>query len=302
MARTVIVAVLAISLLLLSGTALARQASESGPPELTTPLTSTLIGARAGSFAHFQFDFRSGIIVEAQPAMALTFGAFGFRVFHDGTEVGKGQRQADDPNQLVFTLTGQPTGTYLVQVFNYLQDSLVTYTIRPVGGVRPVLENLPGGATPEAAAPLGGTVSTSLVGNRAGSFAFYTLEYTGEESKDLEFILSFSPWDPISAMGVGMNIYKGRTLVTSVNQTTRPGQMVLTLTDGDPGTYILQLYNYTPGMSMSYHLETRGLVARPSLPTPTPSPSPTMAPPAPEEPGPAPAEEEEEVTEPDSGG
>lgn len=301
MIRPVTLTVLAALLLLLSGTALARQASESGPPELTTPITGTLVGDRAGSFAHFQFEFRSGIVVEAQPALALTFGAFGFRVFHDGAEVGMGQRQADSPNQLVFTLTGQPTGSYLVQVFNYLPDSVVTYTIRTVGGVRPVRETSPGGTTPESAAALGGAITTSLMGSRAGSFAFYTLEYTGEENNDLDFRLSFRPSDPISAMGVGMNIYKGRTLVTGVNQTESPGLMVVTLTDGDPGTYVLQLYNYTPGMVMSYQLETRGLVSRPTIPTPTPSPPPTLAPPAPEEPGPPPEGGEEEVVEPDSG-
>lgn len=110
-------------------------------------------------------------------------------------------------------------------------------------------------AAEPSAAPLQPEQSGKLTGDRGGAFDRYRFTYPSDGPKvTLELQVR-----PANAKGVGMRLYGPRGEVTDRVPT-------------EPGDYLLQVYNYEPGLAAEYTLVARGLPAQPAAAAPAGSP------------------------------
>lgn len=142
-------------------------------------------------------------------------------------------------------------------------------------------------------APVGGT----LTGSNAGSFDYYAIDYPGDDVV-VRIVVQFAPGDPATLAGVGFNVYgpAGFDVGESTPTGDEDGREDLSHSESDPTRWLVQVYNYIEGVTVSYTIAAEGLPAPAATPTPAPPPTPTPAEPAPTpaEPAPTPAEPVEE--------
>jgi len=138
----------------------------------------------------------------------------------------------------------------------------------------------PDGQSPSTAFPLSTTLSGTLTGSTGGAFAYYTFSYPGDGSQGT-VALSFSPGDQATANGFGVSLWQaGSLLATTSGLSSTLGANSLTFSSTTPGPILAQVYNYNPGVPVSYQIGLSGVsqsapVATPSAATaPTPSTAP----------------------------
>jgi hypothetical protein len=114
-----------------------------------------------------------------------------------------------------------------------------------------------------------------LTGNRAGTFAYYTLEYPGD-LRVVTIELHFAPADPVTRLGFGFNVYGpgGFAIGQGAADTEDDGEPVqLQYSDANRATWLVQVYNYIPGHQVSYSLVAGGLPEAQVEPAPSPAPT-----------------------------
>jgi len=118
-------------------------------------------------------------------------------------------------------------------------------------------------------------VSGALVGNRGGAFAYYKIEYPGD-NRVVSVELSVSPGDPAAMKGIVLKLYNasGSELGLAV-----PIDKGLAVPYGDTtqGTWLVQVGNYLHGTVVNYTLVAKGLPAA-AAPTTAPVSAPAAAP------------------------
>jgi len=229
------------------------------------PVSGTLAGNRAGAFAYYTIDYpgnRHVVTIELRftPNDPLTTSGIGFNVYGpDGYVIGHGKpNRTADVGLLKLRWSDKTEGTWLVQVYNYLPDRRISYTIEAQG--------LP--VSPESSA------SGTLLGRHMGRFEYYTIEYPGDHY-EMTIELEFVPADPIMCKGVGFSVFgPGVSLVGkgSLHYNAGTGVWKLVYSDEDAASLLVQVYNYIPGRAVSYTLLARGLPLSLGAPTPTPMP------------------------------
>lgn len=100
----------------------------------------------------------------------------------------------------------------------------------------------------------------TLVGSRAGAFRNYQIDYSGS-SETLNVMLIVENFDPVMSEGVGFTIYaeengEGFSL-DGVQSDDSPMIWEVTFTSGSESELQIQIYNYVPGMAMTYSLTTK---------------------------------------------
>lgn len=125
--------------------------------------------------------------------------------------------------------------------------------------------------------------SGMLTGNRAGSFAYYTIHYPGD-LRVVSIELEFAPADPVTRLGVGLNVYgPGGYLIGQTGEEEPVSEdKVLTVrySDTNEATWLVQVYNYIPNHTVSYAVTAKGLPeVTPTGPVTTPQPSDEPQPP-----------------------
>ena len=91
-----------------------------------------------------------------------------------------------------------------------------------------------------------------LVGDGGGAYDTYTL--TAEETGEVELTMHYAPDDAVIGAGVGFNVYGPSGKVASGRYTGTHGQRTATF-DVTAGTdYSVQVFNYLPGVTISYNL------------------------------------------------
>ncbi len=112
-----------------------------------------------------------------------------------------------------------------------------------------------------------------LVGNRAGSFAYYDIEYPGD-GRIITIQLDMAPGDPAALPGLGFNVYgfNGYWIGEGTQALDKEDRKVLRWADHNPGPWLIQVYNYLDGVPVNFHLEVSGL----PVPPPTPTSAPTI--------------------------
>jgi energy-coupling factor transporter ATP-binding protein EcfA2 len=192
------------------------------------------------------------------------------RVLLDGTDVGGGSPTAT-PGVLQFTLPQNPAGTAVVQVFAFDPSTAVGFTIA-TAGLPAGLPNGPaaGNNSAAAAAPIDGSLSATLPPDTGGSFAYFTFPSPGA-SPPSTVTLTYSPADATVDQAVGFNVVDrwGNFIATAI-QPKGQNLVAATLTadlsrvPGEPLT--IQVYNYAPGVPITYRLSVTGLL--PAAPAP----------------------------------
>lgn len=240
--------------------------AENAYPELVNkvPASGTLVGNRAGAFDYYTIDYPGDyrvVTIELHfvPADPVTKLAFGFNVYGpNGYVIGRGAEQDEDaegPVQLQYSDGHE--AMWLVQVYNYLHNYPVSYSLVVNGLPEP---SLPSPApTPTAASEVESPpeldlqIAGALVGSRAGSFAFYELDYDGDGS-EVALKMTFTPDDPVIARGVGLVVYGPSGEVARGQPTGRPGERELAFASDQPGSYLIQVFNYIEGAVITYSI------------------------------------------------
>jgi hypothetical protein len=148
--------------------------------------------------------------------------------------------------------------------------ALISLTFALVGaGLVIGLAGAAGNDTPEGALPLMNPTAGALTGNRGGAFAFYRFDYTGKNHV-AQLTLHFSPDDTVVHPAIGVTVYApdGTAYTSSITDTL--GLQQVRFASSLAGRYLVQVYNYGPGYTVSYSLTAQG-IAVPAAPTPTPS-------------------------------
>lgn len=119
----------------------------------------------------------------------------------------------------------------------------------------------PDGKTAATAIPLSTSTgaSGSLTGSGAGAFVNYTFDYPGDGSVGTVTI-SASPADQAVENAVGVNVYQAGSRLATMNAISpTPGTNSVTFSSSTRGPALVQVYNYDPGVTVSYHLSLSGV-------------------------------------------
>ncbi len=116
----------------------------------------------------------------------------------------------------------------------------------------------------------------SVLGSRAGAFAYYSLEYPGNASV-ITIELDMAPGDPAAQLGLGFHVYglNGYLIGSGRRSDDKVDRKVLMWADRTRGPWLIQVYNYLEGYPVSFHLQVTGLPA--PAPTPLPVTEPSQA-------------------------
>lgn len=139
--------------------------------------------------------------------------------------------------------------------------------------------------SPDAPVPLYNeqAVSGTVTGNRGGAFAYYRIDYPGDQSV-VTIELRYVPADPVTSSGVGFNVYGANGFVIGQGQTVTDtggsGIFQLPYSDNNRATWLVQVFNYIPNHSVSYIISAEGLPNHGAPVAPTAVPAVSPAPPA----------------------
>ena len=114
--------------------------------------------------------------------------------------------------------------------------------------------------------------SGRLLGSGGGAFSMR--RFITSARADLTVLLTYTPDDPIIARGVGLRVLDatGHPLGEGINVTGRVGERTLSFT-AEPGkAYLVQVYNYMPGVPLAYTLLARGVTSTAGIATPASDP------------------------------
>jgi len=282
------VALAAVLVLGVAGVALGQDAVQPAPRTLVggAMLSGSLVGNSAGSFDYFVINYPGGsqvvtIEVRFAPGDPAVLAGVGFNVYGPaGFDVGESLPTGDNDGVERLVHSEEDATTWLIQVYNYIPDVTVSYTIgttglpetatpaptTPMPDATPAPTGTPGatetpaatpGMTPEAtetAMPgLTGSVSASLIGSGGGAFDRYPLEYAGD-NVEVTVRLNFAPDDAVISPGVGFTIYGPSGQEVVGQPTGDPGVREATFALEEAGAYIVQVHNYIEGLEIGYTL------------------------------------------------
>jgi hypothetical protein len=137
-----------------------------------------------------------------------------------------------------------------------------------------VIAQFPSRADAPQALVNGQWLSGVLIGNRAGTFAYFTINYPGNGNV-VTVELRFVSADPVTASGVGLNVYGPNAFVIGqgapMQDTGGEGALQVRWADHSAATWLVQVYNYIPNCKVDYRIVATG------LPAPQPTPTVTVA-------------------------
>jgi len=254
------------------GTVAAAASSAEMPFSLSDghPVGSALTGSAAGAFDYYALTYpgdESVVTIELRfvPGDPVTSSAVGFNVYGpSGYVIGQGLPVEDTGGDGLLQLdySDSNPATWLIQVYNYLPDLPVNYTIW-VEGLSEVVEQAPEqpatAPEPETEVALLAPTRSTLVGSPAGAFDLFTIDYPGDDSL-ASIELWFVPADPVTSAAVGFNVYlpDGRSLGqgAACQDTGGDGLLRLDYSDYDPTTLHVQVFNYLDGAPLYYVLSS----------------------------------------------
>lgn len=242
----------------------------SQPTPLAPAFTAALPGARGGGFHYYRFSYpgdgsTARVMITFYPSDPAVANGFGLIIFQDGQQVGSLGGSANYClGAIDTTVSSYSSSPMLVQVYNYVPNMTVSYTLMVVGVYAwPV--STPDNRLAERAFPFPdvsrgpGLVTGSIAGDPGGSFNYFT--YTPPDLRRLNLGLTFYPADNVTGNGFGMNLYRAGLLVASANvpyttaqQTSCGRTFMLTYQPVSLEPLLIQVFNYTPRWTVQYAL------------------------------------------------
>lgn len=274
--------VLGIAAVALAATPDGKTAATAIPLPVSVSASGTLTGTEEGSFAYYEFDYPGDgstgtITLNVTPTDSNTTNAVGVNLYQNGVTLRSLNALGSTSGSNTGLFSSTTAGPVLVQVYNYLPGQTATYlfSITGAGTTSPVTPReamavapstpVPatgsGGATPESAFPLLAAVNASgtLAGDSNGSFYYYTFDYPGKGSL-ATVKLDVTPTDPNLTNAVGVNLYQNGTNLQALNALgTVSGTNFTTFSSQTAGPVTIQVYNYLPGETATYHLTISGV-------------------------------------------
>ncbi|HVC32650.1 MAG TPA: hypothetical protein VNL16_03985 [Chloroflexota bacterium] len=276
--------ILFVGLILLTPSlAFAANDSAQSPMALSAATNSAsdiLVGSTGGAYRYYQFRYQGGnapvlVSLSFQPAFeGSTNQAFGFNLYgpsglsFQGTWTGNNGNTAT----IQYTLTNPAAMDVLTQVYNYTNGMQVNYTLTVSGlsggsatGLVATTNTTPGQAL--NVTTINATLGGSIVGNAAGAFQFYNLRYPGGNAP-LTITMNATPVYNAQGQAYGFNVYRANpltgntTLVASAVPTAgdvNSSTVTATVTEPSATVYQLQVFNYWPGVAVSYGINATGL-------------------------------------------
>ncbi|HEY3082669.1 MAG TPA: hypothetical protein VGM69_22510 [Chloroflexota bacterium] len=252
-----------------------EQAIHPQTRDLTTG--GILPGNSGGSFHYYKLDYPGGrtnltITLGYSPLRATSEQAVGFQLYRSNPNASGGADQVGTSSQTGrdqtsategFTLQADDAEQYLLQVFNYLPDTEISYTLIITGMTGPIAE--PGDLSDPARALVldASTIAarSNLPGSAGGRFHYYLLQYPGgsrevrvtvtfEAAGVAESEVGFNVWKDAERAGVAQGILgaKGKRTAT------------LTVNQADARAFGIQVFNYSQaGQSVDYTISVTGL-------------------------------------------
>lgn len=232
-------------------------------PTLDRARSSTLVGDSAGAFDQYILKHPGGgqsinLQMTYRPVHPNAELGIGFKVYgENGKLVGVSRKVSGTGGVLELALTTNRATQYLVQVQNYYPGFRMSYTLDPQGlaaAAGPAPQPTAEAGTAQNPGRLVNLAQGQVAGNRAGSFDYYRLE--GQPDESIWIKMTYQPTNAVIAPGVGFNVYRGSQRLAQ-GQTLEENRTGLwaNLIPGESGTYLVQVYNYIPGVLVDYELE-----------------------------------------------
>lgn len=127
------------------------------------------------------------------------------------------------------------------------------------------------GSSPSAAISMTSSASGSVTGAPTGAFEYFTFNYPSSLPTGT-LTMNFSPADPVTANGVGVDLWQNGSEIASMNGVggSVAGTNSVSVYSGAAGPVLVQVYNYNPGVPVSFQLSLNGVpVAQPAAPAPS---------------------------------
>lgn len=260
----------------LTATALAaapdgRSAATALPLSTTQPVSGTLVGSTAGSYAYYSIAYPGDGSIGT---LGLTFSpteqwianAIGLTIYQNGSQLTTTNGLSATPGQQTLTFSSTTPGPVLVQVYDYWPGTPVSYQLA-LSGVSPLATPIlptatptpafalptPVASSPSAALLLATPVSGTLPGNPAGSFAYYTFTVAGNGSPQ-NVTLDYTPGGVDVGNAVVLSVYQNGQTLASLNgsHAVSPGHLVVSFSSSTAGPVLVQIANYNPSPTISY--------------------------------------------------
>jgi hypothetical protein len=281
-ARSAAGAIVALSLVTGAMAANADGKSASTALPLSGLATGSIAGSSAGSYAFYTFgypgDGSTGTLsYTISPNDPVTDNAVGVNIYQGSTLLASGNGLGNPPGTGSLAFSSTTPGPILVQVYDYGQGLPANFQLQVQGvpGVAPIATTprspapaaastsasttapAPTNGTADKPVELKGTLTGSLPGSTAGSYAYFTAPYPGDGSFQ-SVNVSFTPTGPDTANGVVVNVYQNGTQLESVagndNGSNTPGNLTIQYTSTTAGPIVFQIGNYNPSGSINYSI------------------------------------------------
>lgn len=278
---------LALSVVLafsLGGPGVAQAANTT--PDTATPLdvttnsvSSSLVGSPGGAYRYYRVSYQGGNAPVAfnltyQPSYGGGNNALGFNLYGPSSLSFAGQVTSTSGSSATasYTLVNGAAMTILVQVYNYTNGGSIDYTLTISGlsggsATSIVAKNNTSPSQATSVTTTNASIGGTLLGSSAGSFQFYALSYPGGNAP-LAISMNVSPTYTGQGQAYGFNVFRtlpngqSQLVATSgvaasdANSTT----LSATVTQPAAAAYQLQIFNYWPGVSVSYGVQVTGVV------------------------------------------
>jgi hypothetical protein len=245
---------------------------------VTSPAASdTLVGSPGGAYKFYQVSYQGGnapvlFTLNYQPAFGGGNTAFGFNLYGPNSVSYAGQVTGTSGSSATaqYTLVNGSAMTVLVQVYNYTAGGSINYTLTVSGlsGGSASTITAQNNSSPDQAAPvttINASLGGSITGSSAGAFNYYTLHYPGGNSP-MAISMNYHPPYSGTGNGVGFTLYRnvptGPIFVATSSvssQDVNGATTSATITGASAADYQLQVFNYWPGVTISYGITTTGL-------------------------------------------
>lgn len=258
--RLLTIALLLALLIAGPGAALAAEPAQAEALLNNVPHTGMLTGNPAGAFAYYRIDYPGddrviSIELSVSPGDPATMRGVGINLYGpNGIVLGE---VVPIGSGVAILYGDQVQATWLVQVYNYLPNTSVNYSIVAKG-----LPEVPAVATAPSATPKpAGTVSAApaktfavsgmLIGEAGGAFVRIPSDYAGNGAQ-ARYTLTFGADNPVVAQGVGLTVYGPDGSSWTAEPTGVPGERRVTFSSTASGHYELVIHNYIPGFALHY--------------------------------------------------
>ena len=232
---------------------------------LTDTGNGTIVGEKIGAFHYYTIQY-PGNKVEGTLAMTFspngpdTRNAVGMTLWQSGSRLATTTGQSGTPGKVDLKFSSAKSDSILLQVYNYLPAMPVGYSVKLTGLPKaavstPAPTAAAAPAQPAAPAPISSTSAGNLVGSKAGSYANYTMDYSGDNSLKT-VTLSFYPSAPHLSNAVFVNVYQNGKLLASGqgSKAKTPGMLPVTFSSKTAGPVLIQIGNYNADATISYTL------------------------------------------------